>query len=122
MDPEALVNSVTYSDVELRRTIVDGLYRLATDGSLNRRWFQSYEPLRHPGLVAQVRPWLNHEVEEVRTLAYDLCRDCKLDELRLELAAIGLNAELSPRERARANWALVSLGRMRRSANYAIWQ
>jgi len=116
-DPDVLLRSDIPTDPDLRETIVNNLLMQYEQEKLydhERTQYQNYGKLKHPGLAAQLRPYIQDPTKQIdaRDTAIDIAEVCEVFELQEELVnlAIDLDSSQSIYLRVSAAKALCSIG------------
>lgn len=114
-DPDVLLRSDIPTDSSLRKAIVDNLLMQYEQEKLydyERNHYQSYGKLKHPGLAAQLRPYIQDLSKQidVRDAATDMAEVCEVTELQEELVNLALDSSQSIHLRVSAAKALCSIG------------
>ncbi len=113
-DPEVLFYVTGAADAE-RANLVEGVMQLYdSEQLLDVDWElrREYPKLKHPGLAAQLRPYVADKAKGVvvRRVAIDLAEECELTELESELLALALDSSDDHHIRVRAVHALSEIG------------
>jgi predicted NACHT family NTPase len=112
-DPDVLLQSDIPTDANIRESIVNSLLTLYEKEKLfDSHSYQRYEKLNHPGLVAQLQPYICNFGKQFRTrnLAIDITGACKVLELQENLVSLVLDSSQSIHLRVSAVHALFMIG------------
>lgn len=114
-DPDVLLGSDIPTDSSLRKAIVDNLLMQYEQEKLydyERNHYQRYGKLKHPGLAAQLRPYIQDPSRQIdaRDTAIDIAEVCEVSELQEELVNLALDSLQSIHLRVSAAKALCSIG------------
>jgi len=96
-----------------RKELVDTLLRMFSEEQLNREWelYPAYSRLAHPGLGAQLEPFLRPDSGRVaRFVAIEIAEACRVAGLAQKLVDIALDRSAEPRIRASAVSAAGRIG------------
>ncbi len=116
VDPQVLLRSDAGNlNADDRAMIVDCLLAALQSGRVNDRDLglsRHYHKLPHPGLAAQLQPWLTDKSKHVtaRDVAIGIAASCELAELQSELADIALDQGEAGRLRDSAARAIEKIG------------
>ncbi|MBY6438005.1 hypothetical protein HQ602_16620 [Rhodococcus kroppenstedtii] len=91
-DPEAFLLNVDLPTDETRKLVVDALIDLARNGDLIRDYRRDLANVNHNNIAEQLQPALHDSNPEVRRLAVDLARACRVTALAADLASMALNS------------------------------
>ncbi len=90
-DPEAFLLNVDLPNDDARSLVVNELLAEAKVGNLFHDYQRNLSNVRHASLPGQLRPALADHDVEVRQLAIDIARHCRISELVSELVKIALD-------------------------------
>lgn len=116
VEPLVLLRSdVATADVKERARLVETLLQQFDEGNLiDRDWDirRRYRKLEHPGLIAQVQPYICNQNKGVvvRRVATDMAEACELRSLQEDLANVALDSSDQLQDRANAAYALIKIG------------
>ncbi|EKQ67207.1 hypothetical protein OsccyDRAFT_5036 [Leptolyngbyaceae cyanobacterium JSC-12] len=114
-DPDVLLRSDIPTDSDLREAIATNLLMQYEQEKLydyERNQFRNYGKLKHPGLAAQLHPYIQNSTKQIdaRDTAIDIAEVCEVSELQEELVNLALNSSESIHLRVSATKALCSIG------------
>ncbi|KGF71730.1 hypothetical protein DO97_15710 [Neosynechococcus sphagnicola sy1] len=114
-DPDVLLRSDIPTDSDLREAIVTNLLMQYEQEKLydyERNQYRNYGKLKHPGLAAQLRTYLQDPTKQInaRDTAIDIAEVCEVSELQEELVNLALDSSQSIYLRVSAAKALCSIG------------
>jgi predicted NACHT family NTPase len=112
-DPDVLLQSDIPTDANIRALIVDNLLTLYEQEKLfDSHSYRRHEKLKHPGLAAQLKPYIYNSSKEIRArnFAIDIASACKVFELQEDLVSLVLDSSQSIHLRENAVHALCSIG------------
>ncbi len=116
-DPDVLLRSDIPTDPNLRKAIVNNLLMHHEQEKLHdyeRNQYRNYGKLKHPGLAAQLRPYIEDPTKQIdaRDTAIGLAEMCEVSELQEGLVNLALDSSQSVYLRVNAAKALCSIGDM----------
>lgn len=114
-DPDVLLRSDIPTDSIIREAIVANLLMQYEQEKLydyERNQYRNHGKLKHPGLAAQLRPYLQDPTKQIdaRDTAIDIAEVCEVSELQEELVKLALDSSQSVYLRGSAATALCSIG------------
>jgi predicted NACHT family NTPase len=114
-DPDVLLRSDIPTDSIIREAIVSNLLMQYEQEKLydyERNQYRNYGKLKHPGLAAQLRPYLQDPTKQIdaRDTAIHIAEVCEVSELQEELVKLALDSSQSVYSRGSAATALCSIG------------
>jgi predicted NACHT family NTPase len=114
-DPDVLLRSDIPTDSDLREAIATNLLMQYEQEKLydyGRNQYRNYGKLKHPGLAAQLRPYIQDPTKQIdaRDTAINIAEVCEVSELQEELVNLALDSSQSIHLRVSAAKALCSIG------------
>lgn len=114
-DPNVLLRSDIPKDSKLREVVAINLLMQYEQGKLydyKGNQYQNYETLKHPGLAAQLRPYIQESNRQIdaREAAISIAEVCEVSKLQGELVNLALDSSQSIHLRVSAAKALCSVG------------
>jgi hypothetical protein len=109
LDPEAFLANVDIPDEDLRRQLVDAVFRAAETGDLFHDYEWNLAGLAHPAIADQLRDALREARHDVVRIAISAARQCGVTEIVPDLTAIALDALQDPYIRVAAAMGVYDL-------------
>ncbi|WP_146116628.1 MULTISPECIES: NACHT domain-containing NTPase [unclassified Arthrobacter] len=108
-DPEAFLLNVRVSEDSLKERVVAALLVEARSGRIQYDYQRDLSGLDHPKLTHQIREAFLSDSHDLRRLAIEVARQCRLRASLPELEAIALNEDAELTLRVPAAWAIHDL-------------